>query len=123
MKVIALKQGYFGKLRQPDDVFEVPDGTKGSWFQPVEQKANGKGGKKPGAPISKTAARKAAAQKAAEQKLAARAAARNEESNATVSSTAAGEAPVAAGGVETVRRLSFTLDEIERARLVPNVKF
>lgn len=26
-------------------------------------------------------------------------------------------------GVETVRRLSFTLDEIERARLVPKVKF
>ena len=36
MKVIALKQGYFGKLRQPDDQFEVPDGTKGSWFQPVK---------------------------------------------------------------------------------------
>lgn len=47
MKVIATKLGYFGKLREPDDEFEVPDGTKGSWFQPVEQKANGKGGKKP----------------------------------------------------------------------------
>ncbi len=47
MKVIATKQGYFGKLREPGDEFEVPDGTKGSWFQPVEQKANGKGGKKP----------------------------------------------------------------------------
>ena len=47
MKVIATKLGYFGKLRQPGDEFEVPDGTKGSWFQPVEQKANGKGGKKP----------------------------------------------------------------------------
>ena len=52
MKVIATKQGYFGKLRQPGDEFEVPDGTKGSWFQPVEQKANGKGGKKPEAPAS-----------------------------------------------------------------------
>lgn len=46
MKVIATKLGYFGKLREPGDEFEVPDGTKGSWFQPVEQKANGKGGKK-----------------------------------------------------------------------------
>ena len=47
MKVIATKLGYFGKLREPGDEFEVPDDTKGSWFQPVEQKANGKGGKKP----------------------------------------------------------------------------
>lgn len=50
MKVIALKQGYFGKLRQPDDQFEVPDGTKGSWFQPVKPvkpEAEAKGGKKP----------------------------------------------------------------------------
>ena len=52
MKVIATKQGYFGKLREPGDEFEVPDGTKGSWFQPVGQKANGKGGKKPEAPAS-----------------------------------------------------------------------
>lgn len=52
MEVIATKLGYFGKLRQPGDEFEVPDGTKGSWFQPVEQKANGKGGKKPEAPAS-----------------------------------------------------------------------
>lgn len=47
MKVIATKLGYFGKLREPGDEFEVPDGTKGSWFQPVEQKVNGKGSKKP----------------------------------------------------------------------------
>ena len=52
MKVIATKLGYFGRLRQPGDEFEVPDGTKGSWFQPVEQKANGKGGKKPEVPAS-----------------------------------------------------------------------
>lgn len=37
MKVIATKQGYLGKLRQPGDEFEVPDGTKGSWFEPVKQ--------------------------------------------------------------------------------------
>lgn len=52
MKVIATKLGYFGKLREPGDEFEVPDGTKGSWFQPVEQKASGKGGKKPEAPAT-----------------------------------------------------------------------
>ena len=47
MKVIATKPGYFGKLREPGDEFEVPEGSKASWFQPVEQKASGKGGKKP----------------------------------------------------------------------------
>ena len=52
MKVIATKLGYFEKLREPGDEFEVPDGTKGSWFQPVEQKASGKGGKKPEAPAT-----------------------------------------------------------------------
>ena len=40
MKVIAIKQGFYGKLHTPGDEFEVPDGTKGSWFHPVavEQK-------------------------------------------------------------------------------------
>lgn len=49
MKVIAIKQGYFGKLRAPDDVFEVPDGEKASWFTPVDKKgaAEGKGDAKP----------------------------------------------------------------------------
>ena len=56
MKVIATKLGYFGKLREPGDEFEVPDGTKGSWFQPVEQKANGKGGKKPEAQANEKSA-------------------------------------------------------------------
>ena len=37
MKVIATKQGYFGKLRDVGDEFEVPEGSKASWFQPVEQ--------------------------------------------------------------------------------------
>ena len=52
MKVVATAMGFDGQLRQIGDEFEVPDGTKGSWFQPVEQKANGKGGKKPEAPAS-----------------------------------------------------------------------
>lgn len=42
MKVIATKLGYFAKLRQPGEEFEVPNGVKGSWFKPVEQKAAGK---------------------------------------------------------------------------------
>lgn len=41
MKVIAIKPGYFGKLRAVDDEFEVPEGARASWFQPVEQKAKG----------------------------------------------------------------------------------
>lgn len=52
MKVIATKQGYFGKLRAVGDEFEVPEGSKASWFQPVEQKASGKGSKKPEAPAT-----------------------------------------------------------------------
>lgn len=52
MKVIATKQGYFGKLRAPGDEFEVPDGFKATWFQPVEHKASGKGSKKPEAPAT-----------------------------------------------------------------------
>jgi len=50
MRVRAIQTGFYNSLRIPDTdsaEFEVPDGTKGSWFQPVEQKANGKGGKKP----------------------------------------------------------------------------
>lgn len=52
MKVIAIKPGYFGKLRTVDDEFEVPEGAKSSWFRPVEQKHNPKGGKKPEAPAA-----------------------------------------------------------------------
>lgn len=46
MKVVATKQGYFGKLRQPGDEFEVPKGEKASWFsevkadQPAKSKAD-----------------------------------------------------------------------------------
>lgn len=36
MQVVALKQGYFGCLRTAGDVFEVPQGTKASWFAPVQ---------------------------------------------------------------------------------------
>ena len=52
MRVIATEPGFFSYLRQEGDEFEVPEGSKASWFQPVEQKASGKGGKKPEAPAT-----------------------------------------------------------------------
>ena len=45
MQVIATKPGYFGKLRAKGDKFEVPEGEKASWFEPVEPVADGKGKK------------------------------------------------------------------------------
>lgn len=36
MRVIATASGFFGSLRQPNDEFDVPEGTKGSWFKPVQ---------------------------------------------------------------------------------------
>ena len=37
MKVVALKTGFFGgSLREPGAAFEVPDGTKSTWFVPVD---------------------------------------------------------------------------------------
>ena len=35
MRVVATAPGYFGALRVEGDEFDVPDGTKGSWFKPV----------------------------------------------------------------------------------------
>lgn len=47
MRVVANSIGYFGALRAAGDEFEVPDGTKGSWFAPladeVKAKPAGKG--------------------------------------------------------------------------------
>ena len=37
MEVIATKSGYHGKLRAEGDKFTVPDGSKASWFVPVEK--------------------------------------------------------------------------------------
>lgn len=48
MKVIATKQGYLGKLREPGEVFDAPEGLQASWFEPVEVSdapARGKKGK------------------------------------------------------------------------------
>lgn len=43
MEVIATKTGYHGKLRAPGDRFDVPAGSKASWFVPVEQATSKRG--------------------------------------------------------------------------------
>lgn len=35
MQVRALSIGFFGGRRRPGDVFDVPEGTKATWFAPV----------------------------------------------------------------------------------------
>lgn len=45
MRVVANSIGYFGSLRVAGDEFEVPTGTKGSWFAPVEPEAKAKSAK------------------------------------------------------------------------------
>lgn len=42
MKVTATKKGYFVKLREPGDVFDVPEGLKATWFEPVDEPKKGK---------------------------------------------------------------------------------
>jgi ribosome maturation factor RimP len=71
----------------------------------------------------KAAARKADSAKAAAAKGAAAKAAPAEIAEGSVDGHEATAPAIDAGEVETVRRLSFTLDEVERARLVPKVKF
>ena len=39
MRVIATRTGYSDTVRQPGDVFEVPDGLTGSWFEAVPEGA------------------------------------------------------------------------------------
>lgn len=40
MKVIATKKGYDGiVVREPGDEFDMKDGSKGSWFEPVKVEA------------------------------------------------------------------------------------
>lgn len=45
MLVRAKSVGFFGSLRQVGDEFEVPDDAKGSWFSPVNEKAEKAGPK------------------------------------------------------------------------------
>jgi len=42
MQVIATKPGFYGKLRQASDKFDVPEGSKASWFGPAEVVAEAK---------------------------------------------------------------------------------
>lgn len=37
--VRATKKGFYGVVRDPGEVFQVPAGSKGSWFVPVEKPA------------------------------------------------------------------------------------
>lgn len=48
MRVQALKVGFAGgTLRHPGDVFDMPEGAKGSWFTPLDKApATGKAPKK-----------------------------------------------------------------------------
>lgn len=52
MKVVVTKLGFMGRLREPGDEFEVPEGVEASWFRPVEQKPRAKVGKKLEAPAN-----------------------------------------------------------------------
>jgi len=46
MKVIALQAGFYGNSRvRIGQEFEVPEGTKGRWFEPVEHNKAPKGAK------------------------------------------------------------------------------
>ena len=37
MKVVATKRGYDGvKVREEGEEFEMPEGSKGSWFKPLK---------------------------------------------------------------------------------------
>lgn len=49
MRVIASQRGYFNGIREPGDEFEVPEGTTGKWFDPVESEKP-KGKSKPAKP-------------------------------------------------------------------------
>lgn len=42
MRVRATARGYYGnQIREVGKVFDVPEGTKGSWFVPVESSDRG----------------------------------------------------------------------------------
>jgi len=37
MKVVAIKRGFYGQIREEGDAFEVEDGLIASWFESVNQ--------------------------------------------------------------------------------------
>ena len=40
MRVIATKLGFYGQLRYEGDEFDVPKGSKATWFKPVKGAAD-----------------------------------------------------------------------------------
>ena len=57
MHVIATAVGFHSptaRLLQPGDEFEMPDGAKGTWFEPVESAPAPKAGKKKEPATAKT---------------------------------------------------------------------
>ena len=50
MKVRATKPGFFGRYINEGEVFDVPDGSKASWFESIDKSGEGQkrtqGGKK-----------------------------------------------------------------------------
>ncbi len=38
MKVRAIENGFFGRYIEAGQVFDVPNGVKGSWFEPFKGK-------------------------------------------------------------------------------------
>lgn len=53
MQVKAIFRGYHGALREPGDVFDVPKGSKATWFEPIaaqEEKKAPKGTEPPKEP-------------------------------------------------------------------------
>nr|DAW52689.1 MAG TPA: Origin of replication binding protein [Caudoviricetes sp.] len=37
MKVVAIKRGFYGQIREEGDTFEVEDSLTASWFSPLDQ--------------------------------------------------------------------------------------
>lgn len=37
MKVVAIKRGFYGQIREEGDIFEVEDGLTASWFESIAQ--------------------------------------------------------------------------------------
>lgn len=53
MKVIATKTGFDGKrIRVAGEAFEMPDGSKGSWFEPAKAEKKSQEPKEPKSPAS-----------------------------------------------------------------------
>ena len=128
------RRNFEGVLVRDDSVPTVP-GEPVRWALELPDPLAPKP-RKPGAKVGKAAAAKEAARKLAQKEAMKAEAIKAAARKAAASKAAAGNAAEGgvegheatapaddAGEVETVRRLSFTLDEVERARLVPKVKF